>query len=308
MTNYPVSFFVFKRPKSTYDFLVRMHEAGIKKIYVFADGPRNAEEKILTDQVRSEINRFKKDEPSVSLITNFSSTNLGLRKNIIRGLNAVFMSEYAVIILEDDTQPSSDFFAFTKLMLSRYKDDARIMSINGMSVGGDYAGYSYGFTKYPQCWGWATWKRAWDEYDPTMSDFSDSSWYKVATSQSLSTLLSWYFQNMFKLVKCGQINTWDFQWTYAHLKRGGLAISPSVNLVTNIGFDSAATNTKIKHPGVSNRPPSKLQLPLNHPPKVVENLSISKRIENNFYKNPIAILGLIRQYLFWIWGKYAHRS
>lgn len=307
MTNYPVAFFVFKRPKTTFDFLSRMREAGIKKIYVFADGSRNEVEKKLTDQVKNEITRFKNAHPDISLVTSFVPHNIGLRANIINGLNTVFKKELAAIIIEDDCVVSSDFFRFTKEMLDKYQDDARVMSVNGMSVGGDYVDYSYSFTKYPQCWGWATWKRAWGLYDTTMPRFNKHSWKVLANKLDLSITLRSYFELMFNLVKKGQINTWDFQWTFAHFVNHALAISPSVNLVTNIGFDSAATNTKTRT-SVADLKVGSLPTLLKHPNKIVENLTISRTIEQKFYSNPVAILGLLRQYFYYRWGMYAHRD
>lgn len=305
--SYPVVFFVFKRPKYTYDFLIRMYDAGIKKVYVFADGPRNEEEKILTDAVRAEIERFKTDHKDIALITHFANQNTGLRKNIINGLNLVFKNEAAAIIIEDDCEPSPDFFKFTKAMLTKYGGEPRVMSINGMSVGGDYGDYSYGFTKYPQCWGWATWAKAWKLYDPQMVGFNPQSWDTLSDSLGFSVILKKYFLVMFNLIQKGQINTWDFQWTYAHFVSHGLAISPCVNLVKNIGFDKAATNTKVKS-SVSSLATVELSFPLKHPTNIIENKSIGMAIERSFYKNPIAVLGLIRQYFYYLWSRHAPRS
>ena len=301
-----VVFFVFKRPKTSYAFLKQMVDAGATKIYVFADGPRNADEKLLTDAVRAEIRRFSRDYPTVNIITDYSTKNQGLRNNIISGLNSVFKNEKKAIIIEDDCLVSPDFFRFTSEMLDRYVSDHRVMSINGMSVGGDYEGHSYGFTKYPQCWGWATWERAWKLYDPEMQTHEQKAWHKLALQLGMGVILQNYFKLMFKLIRLGQINTWDFQWAYAHFFNSGLAISPQVNLVSNIGFDTVATNTKARS-SVANLNTSPLEFPLIHPSVVSENFSVSHAIERKFYANPIAILGLLRQYFYYLIGAYAHR-
>lgn len=294
-SNYPVVFFVFKRPKTTYDFLTRMYQAGIKKIYVFADGPRDESEKDLTDRVKAEIIRFQKTHQDITLLTSFAKKNIGLRQNIITGLNKVFKHETAALIIEDDCEPTADFFRFTHEMLNRYKDDMRIMSINGISVGGDYSGFSYGFTKYSQCWGWATWKRAWDLYDPEMKDFNKVNWLKISRILKLSKVSNWYWYNILSLTKKKKISTWDYQWSFAHFWNNSLAIVPKENLVTNIGFDSAATNTKHVNKSISNINSKELIWPLTHPTVVTENIDISKLIEKNYYLSIIAILGLIRK-------------
>lgn len=306
VNKYPVVFFVFKRPAITKQFLDMMAASGIKSIYVCADGPRNSEEKVITDSVRNIVHQFAKDNPNIRIINRFATHNLGLKNNIANGLNEVFKIEEAAIIIEDDCLPSPDFFRFTEEMLTKYKNNLRIMSVNGTSTGGQFK-YSYSFTKYSQCWGWATWARSWKLYDPSLADFNRISWEKLSAKLDISLVLRCYWKTMLTLVKAGWINTWDYQWSYAHFSHNGLAIAPSCNLIQNIGFDAVATNTKTKS-SVANLSTSKLTFPLTHPPIVGESLSVSKRIEHSFYANPIAILGLLRQYVYWIWSKYAHRN
>ena len=112
---------------------------------------------------------------------------------------------------------------------------------------------------------------------------------------------------MLKLVKVGQVKTWDFQWSYAHFKHRALAIVPAVNLVQNIGFDNLATNTKVRS-SVADMRAGSLSYPLVHPEGVRENLSVSRNIESHFYLNPVAILGLLRQSFYYWWRSHAHRS
>ncbi len=302
---YPVVFFVFKRPALTRKFLDIMVDSGVTKIYVRADGPRDSGEKVITDAVREVVDQFANEHPTVKIITSYAPNNLGLKHNIVNGLNEVFAVEDATIIIEDDCLPTRDFFKFTSELLNKYKGDARVMSVNGTSTGGVFH-YSYGFTKYSQCWGWATWKRSWNLYDPSLTDFNPESWSLLADKLKLGRLLKWYWLTMLTLVKNGWIKTWDYQWSYAHFKNAGLAIAPSCNLIQNIGFDAVATNTKTKS-SVANLSTAKLVFPLSHPLKVQESLSISRRIEHSFYANPIAILGLLRQYIYWIWSKYVNR-
>jgi hypothetical protein len=303
--NYPVAFFVFKRPASTTRFLELIKQAGITKIYIFADGPRNAIEKRETDLVKENIEQFSISNSSITIVPHYSNNNLGLKQNIITGLTKVLKSEEAAIVLEDDCLPTLDFFVFTSQMLTKYRDNQTIMSVNGTSVGGTFQ-YSYAFTKYAQCWGWATWARAWKLYDPRLSSFTSAKWKLLADQLVISHLMRWYWGAMLSIVKAGRINTWDFQWSYAHFVHHALAIAPSVNLVTNIGFDEMATNTKTKT-NTSAMPTSSLDFPLSHPPQVEENLSVSHQIESHFYFNTVALLGLFRQYIYWNWSKYVNR-
>ena len=51
--------------------------------------------------------------------------------------------------------------------------------------------------------------------------------------------------NLFNDVYLKNINTWDYQWSFAKLAHYGLNVIPSVNLVQNIGFSEEATHTKV---------------------------------------------------------------
>jgi hypothetical protein len=140
-----------------------------------------------------------------------------------------------------------------------------------------------------------------------MPDLGTKSWTQLARNLWGNPVLRWYWNSMLQLVQNNRINTWDFQWSYAHFLYAGLAIAPSSNLIKNIGFDQSATNTKTRS-SVANLETASLQFPLTHPPKVIENMDITNSIENKFYNNPIAILGMLRQYFYWMVDRYAHRD
>ena len=40
-------------------------------------------------------------------------------------------------------------------------------------------------------------------------------------------------------------DTWDYFWNYTVLSNGGVVVTPPVNMITNIGYDNNATNTKL---------------------------------------------------------------
>ena len=288
-TTYPVVLFLYQRPQATRKIIDLVIKAKIKKIYIFADGPKSSQEKIITSQLKSLINHYIKKYPKTTFIPKFSSNNIGLKDNIISGLNQVFAKESAAIILEDDCIPSLDFFKFTTQMLTKYKNNPKIMSVTGSGVG-EFSKFSYDFSRYQQCWGWGTWKRAWKLYDPTLSNLKPLSWK--------DKYMKIYFNTMLFLTKVGQVKSWAFKWSYTHFVNHGLAIIPTGNLISNIGFDQVATNTKTKSP-LSNLKLNKLTLPLTHPKSVKENLKLSRQIEKMYYKNIIAFLGMTRQFIYY---------
>ena len=71
------------------------------------------------------------------------------------------------IILEDDCSPALSFFGFVGELLNRYRESDEVVAISGYNGREEPLGLeaSYLFSDYFSCWGWATWKRAWDRFD-----------------------------------------------------------------------------------------------------------------------------------------------
>jgi hypothetical protein len=97
-------------------------------------------------------------------------------------------------------------------------------------------------------WGWATWRRAWDKYDVAIP-----TWRKEINPQDLRFLnshkhISKHFINVFDLVYKNKIDTWDIQWSYACRFNSGLCITPSINMVSNIGISGVhAKGATVNH-------------------------------------------------------------
>jgi hypothetical protein len=97
---------------------------------------------------------------------NYSETNLGCARRVSSGLDWVFNQVEEAIILEDDCLPDPSFFRFCTDLLERYRSDNRIFSISAQNFYGQAVPEaSYYFSRYHHCWGWATWKRAWQHFD-----------------------------------------------------------------------------------------------------------------------------------------------
>lgn len=75
-----------------------------------------------------------------------------------------------------------------------------------------------------------------------------------------------YWQVIFDQVYRGEIDTWDYQWTFALWAARGLSIIPSSNLTHNLGFGVDATHTICDIPEyVRLSIPGDLEFPLRHP-------------------------------------------
>ena len=100
---------------------------------------------------------------------------------------------------------------------------------------------SYYYSQYPNNWGWATWKRAWQHYDLELEN--TGAYLKLIDEKFnyLSEQIFWRSRIM--LIKENLIDAWDYQWMFSIWRQGGLCLNSNYNLVTNIGFDLNATHT-----------------------------------------------------------------
>jgi hypothetical protein len=256
---------VFNRPDLTKKVFQAIREIRPEKLFIAADGPRagNPEDALLCKETRAISEQIDWD---CDLKTLFRDTNLGLKESVENAISWFFTEVDKGIILEDDCLPSRDFFRFCGELLEKYKDDAYISVISGNDLRQhtNQSDGSYYFSHYGGCWGWATWRRAWHEYLPEIPPISSTETY-----QWLATLLkdqnaATYWSNIFLKVGFGSINSWAYRWLYSQWRHERLAISPCNNLVTNIGFDSRGTHTKVPSSHLANQGLGEITFPLKH--------------------------------------------
>ena len=173
MINSAVVFIVYKRLETTIRVFNKIREASPKRLYLIADGPKLETDNDLCRQVRNYVE--KNINWPCELVKVYSEENLGCAKRIQTGLNTVFKSEPMAIILEDDTLPDTTFFDFCEELLLHYKDNTQIGHISGCNpYHNSFKGLtSYYFSSIINIWGWATWKRSWENYDLMMSSWAD---------------------------------------------------------------------------------------------------------------------------------------
>lgn len=243
--NTPVVFIVFNRPEPTRRVLERIRQARPPQLLVVCDGPRAH---VPTDAARvaevREIIAQSIDWPC-ELRTDFAETNLGCRERVTSGLNWAFSLVEEAVILEDDCLADPSFFTFCDAMLARYRNDEKVMHVNGTNFLASRwrPSTSYYFSKYVWVWGWATWRRAWQQYDPTMASWNERLPALENRFDSGSERAFWLSTFNHARADWTAANTWDFQWIYTCWSLGGFTIVPSVNLVENLGFGLDATHT-----------------------------------------------------------------
>jgi hypothetical protein len=272
--NTPIALIIFNRPSKTKIVFQQIAKAKPSKLFVIADGPRPdhpediekcAEARAVVDYVDWNCEVFK----------NYSESNLGCGVRPASGISWVFEHVEEAIILEDDCAPSSSFFHFCEDLLQRYRHDQRIMMVGGTNTLFDQTPihHSYFFSKVPACWGWATWRRAWEHYDMDLSLWpllKDTNWLLDVLGDPLAASFWWkIFDTAY--VNRKKVDYWDYQWAFACWVQNGLLILPRVNLVSNIGCDESGTHTKSPNNVFANLRAEEMRFPLLHPPYIIRN-------------------------------------
>jgi hypothetical protein len=281
--NTPVALIIFNRPDTTECVLAEIAKAKPSKLFIIADGPRPERlgEVEKCAAARAIIDRVDWD---CEVLKNYSDVNLGCGYRPASGISWVFEHVEEAIILEDDCVPRPTFFSFCEELLSKYCGDERVMMISGRN---NYANmmqtlYSYHFCYRHPCWGWATWRRAWQHFDMKIN-----LWPTLRVTSWLPNILEdpeaiEFWQSIFDMAwaGAGNVDYWDYQWTFACWAHNGLAILPKVNLIHNIGFGEHATHTRSLKDRRANLPTGEMIFPLRHPPSVVWDKEIDRLVDD----------------------------
>jgi hypothetical protein len=249
----PVAFIIFNRPDVTALVFEKIRTARPPKLLVVADGPRQGHpgEAEKCDLTRAIIEKV--DWPC-EVIKNYSDTNLGCGMRVSSGLDWVFQTVEEAIVLEDDCLPHQDFFYFCEELLKKYRYDDGIMSIGGTNFlkGIKRGEASYYFSSHFHVWGWASWRRAWSKYDYNTQNMTEDRLTGILNKRFISSGEKRLYKNIYNRMRLGKVDTWDFQWFFAHLFSDGLTIIPNVNLVSNIGAIGTHINNKnYKNPRIN---------------------------------------------------------
>ena len=277
----PVIFFIFRRPLLTKQVFEAIRAARPSKLLVVADGPRDTEDVIACKQARSITEEI---DWKCEVSRNYSEVNLGCRERVSSGLTWAFSQVEEAIILEDDCLPNPSFFCFCQSLLAYYRDDERIWTISGNNFqdGIRRSSSSYFFSKYPFIWGWATWRRAWQNYDTHLEKWSENMLRKVVQSVCEDPDEQEFRFKRFHDVVSGEIDAWDPKWSFTCWANNALCAIPETNLVSNIGFGSQATHTTNRKFPYANLKAGELK-EICHPAHIFRDIAADQYFYDNFF-------------------------
>lgn len=282
-----VLFLFFARPEQTQAVFEQIKLARPSKLFLYQDGPRpNRKDDIeniakcraIVEQIDWECEVYRK----------YQEQNFGCDPSEYISQKWMFSIVDKGIILEDDDVPSQSFFPFCKELLDRYEHDDRINMICGMNNIDTYTDscpYSYFFSRTGSIWGWATWKRNVDLWDPNYK-FLDNPYYVRLIEEQEGSQAS----SLFKRIKTHKNSGREHYESILGMHRrlwGQLNIVPTLNMITNIGI---GINTTHSTSDIKLLPPAsrrllykkrhEIQFPLKHPEYIVED----RGYEQQMYK------------------------
>jgi hypothetical protein len=279
----PIALIFFNRPDQTEKVFWQIREAKPTRLFLISDGPRTS--------VRGEREKVEACRKIVAdidwpceVLRNYSDQNLGCKRRVISGLDWVFSYVNSAIILEDDCLPSEDFFSFTDELLKRYEQNERVGAICGTNLleSSSSTTDSYFFSKLPSIWGWATWARVWRKYDGEIKNWPANKHSGFLSKVLGDTKAIRYWSDSLDEVYRSHLDTWDYQFTYHLWQSDQLAVIPSENLISNIGFGLNATHTLDSRSSLANIKTSKMVFPLNHPVEISPKSDFDKKISGLF--------------------------
>jgi hypothetical protein len=168
MINTPVVLLAYARPIQTEIIMETMIAAKVRKLYCFIDYPKEFDAVLIefNQKVLSTVNSFK---DKMEIIIKQNDINIGPFNSYNSAMKSVFedYNEESIIFLEDDKLPSIDFYRYCEDLLSKYKNDERIMFISGMNTNGIYPkkyNYDYFYADINTPWGHAIWRRTYNNF------------------------------------------------------------------------------------------------------------------------------------------------
>lgn len=237
----PIALFVYKRPDHTHlvvESLVKNPLAGESDLFIFADGARNEQEQESVLQVRSYL----------QIIQGFRSVhiqeqkqNLGLAGSIIAGVSWIMERYEQIIVLEDDTVPSPYFLQYMNDALTKYRDETQVHCIHAYVFPVKEPLPDTFFLRGAECWGWATWRRGWQHFEPDGEKLLRRI-KEQGVARQFDLMGTYPYTQMLQDQSRKLNDSWAIRWRASTFLQWGLTLWPGHSLVKNIGHDGSGTN------------------------------------------------------------------
>jgi hypothetical protein len=238
----PVVLFVYNRLKHTQLTVAALQKnllAAETELYVFSDAAKTTAEEENVSAVRKYLHTIT----GFKMVTiTERDKNYGLANNIIDGVTSIVNRLGEIIVLEDDLVTSPYFLQYMNQALQTYRDNEKVICIHGYVYPIKEKLPDTFFLKGADCWGWATWKRGWDLFEPDGKKLMNE-----LVSRNLTKEFDYDGAYHFTLQLSHQIkginNSWAVRWHASAYVKDKLTLYPGRSLVHNIGNDGTGMHS-----------------------------------------------------------------
>lgn len=237
----PILLFTYNRPAHTrqlVESLLANREAADSLLIIYSDAARSADAQADVDEVRRYLHTVS-GFASVEIVER--TENWGLARNIIDGVTAQISRYGRVIVLEDDLLVAPYFLRFMNDALEVYKDEPRVGHIQACDFTQDPTLPPTFLIKWTGSWGWATWQRAWQHFNP-----DGKALLRQLEERQLTRTFdfdgTYPFTRMLRRQTEGKNNSWAIRWNASLFLADILSLNVGRSLVQNNGFDGSGTN------------------------------------------------------------------
>ena len=239
MTYAPIALFTYNRADHTrraVESLLQNAEAKDSDLFIFSDGPKN----------EKTVRGVADNREYIHTVTGFKTVtiverekNWGLANSLIAGITDVINKYGRVIVVEDDLILSPYFLKFMNDGLEKYKDDDRVVTITGFVPPIEEQLPETFFLTYFQCWGWATWKRAWDLLETDARPLLKGLRFKRKKFDVGGGVCN--YGNLY-CQKVGLVDSWYLRYYASLFLKGKLSLYPGRSVAPNEGLDGSGTH------------------------------------------------------------------
>lgn len=237
----PIVLFAYKRAdhlRRTIESLRENAEAASTELTLYCDGARTPSDQAAVDEVRSFVRQI---EGFALVRPVFRPHNLGLAQSVISGVTEALQRHDRVIVLEDDLVLSPHFLRYMNAGLDCYAADDTVASIHGYCYPTEARLPDTFFMRGADCWGWATWSRAWTQFEADGRRLLDE-----LRSRRLRRAFdldgSFPYTAMLEDQVAGRNDSWAIRWHASCFLKNLLTLYPGRSLVENIGNDASGTH------------------------------------------------------------------
>jgi hypothetical protein len=218
------------------------------RLYIFSDNFNASKKDDISkvNLVRNEILKFKKENKNIFI--KFSKTNLGLYKNLTKGISYVLTKYHSVIVLEDDLIVDKNFLNFMYNSLEKFKNKKNILQISGYSYPINCNSSDAYFLNLTSCWGWATWSDRWRAFikfsknKKLIHEIYNNIQYDSNKKSNFNVNGSYNYLKMLKKQLTSQFNSWGILFYLFSFHKNFLNLFPPSTLVENRGFDGSGSH------------------------------------------------------------------